>query len=231
MNTETTRPRVPTVALLRPDRGLLRPLRVAIAFGEFMSGCGERGGVTTCLVFRYAFPILRFRGRVGLRVPLYDFAEATLGISKVPFAERGVANTKQQLRQKIFNRQETLDAMPLVAIVIEEENRRRPQRTVARTQLLELIALFSRVHADGNKVVLDEFGHAGIRIHLGIQPSTSCSHWCRAEVEKNVTLLSARLRERPIKIVRPRNRFGLNRHCSPPGPRRLRTPRYSSLSF
>jgi hypothetical protein len=136
-----------------------------------------------------------------------------LSIGKVAFAEGGVANAEQQLREKICDRQETFDAMPLIAMAVEEENCGRPLRAVARTQLLELIALFSRVHADGNEVLLDEFCYARIRIHLGIQPSTAGSHWCGTEVQKNVTLLSTCLRQCPVKIVRPSHRFWLHSHC------------------
>jgi len=47
------------------------------------------------------------------------------------------------------------------------------------------------MHSRWNEVLIDELHYAGVRPHLGIQPSAAASHRRRAEIEKDrLALLS-----------------------------------------
>ena len=49
--------------------------------------------------------------------------------------------------------------------------------------------MFFDMSLDGNEILVDEFSGLPVLVRLGIQPSTSPSCWCRAEVEQNGPVL------------------------------------------
>ena len=73
------------------------------------------------------------------------------------------------------------------------------------------------MNSRGKKIFRDESRYAFIRIHLGIQPSTAASHRCRAEIQKDGSLLCPRVFQYLIHIVTPLNfhELALCEACSP----------------
>jgi len=143
---------------------------------------------------------------------LNDLVETLLSLLELARGERCLSEAEHQLRKKFFGREEPLDAMTLLAVRIEDENRRCPLRAVALAELLERLALFSSVHANWNEVPFDEFHDARVGIHLGIQPSTAASHRRGAEIQQHVALSGACTFERAFKIVFPCYRATLHSH-------------------
>ncbi|HEY3044675.1 MAG TPA: hypothetical protein VGJ39_11645, partial [Vicinamibacterales bacterium] len=98
-------------------------------------------------------------------------------------------------------------AVPFFAGPVQHENRRRPLRVVPFSQPLEFVGLVADVDPNRDELFVDEARDLLIRINLGIQPSTSASHWCRAEVEQHEPLTGAGIFQGILQICLPRNRF------------------------
>ena len=84
----------------------------------------------------------------------------------------------QQLREKILGRQKALEPVAFLTIGIESNHGRRP----LRSEPVKDRWLFLYMNSHGNEILSDEARDAFIGIHLGIQPSATASHRCRAEI-------------------------------------------------
>jgi hypothetical protein len=74
-------------------------------------------------------------------------------------------------------------------------------RAVARAHLFVFVTVALHVHAHGQENRGDEFHHAGIRIHLGIQPSTAASHRGGGEIHQDIAPLLASRGENLIDVA------------------------------
>ena len=115
-----------------------------------------------------------------------------------------MAETEVQLSEEIIGGKEAFDLVALPAVRIEDQDRRRP----LRTETLECRLVRLDVEARGDEVTPDERRNLGIGIDLGIQPSTSGSHRCGAEVEEKRFAGGLRFSEDGLGIVFPLNVHG-----------------------
>ena len=76
---------------------------------------------------------------------IHDVAEETLRFLEVLALESRVRRSQLQVRQEVRGGEEAFDAMPLFAIRVELQNRRRPLRAVALRVALEVIGLLANV--------------------------------------------------------------------------------------
>ncbi len=100
------------------------------------------------------FQVLRLRCRIGFWELLDDLGEVALGVGEPAFGERRMTNAKHQLWEKVVRRQETLDAMTLLARAIKDQDGWRPLRAITSAEPLELGRLFARVDANRDEVVI-----------------------------------------------------------------------------
>jgi hypothetical protein len=103
------------------------------------------------------------------------------------------------LRQEIGHGQIPLDAMPLGAARIEDEDGRRP----LRVETLERLALLLHVSPGRNEILRDEGRDLGIGVDLGFQPSACPSHRSGGEVEERRLAGLARLTKRGVDVSIP----------------------------
>src|ERR1051325_2714468 len=136
----------------RPDARLLRPWRVFVALLERLRGLAQGGAVARPLVLRHPRPILRLGRRIAVRMPLHDFPEAPLRLVEALGHERRVRQAELDLRQEIVLRQEAFDAVPLLPLAVEDQDRRRP----VRAEALHRLRVLAHVEADRNEVAGDE---------------------------------------------------------------------------
>jgi len=104
-----------------------------------------------------------------------------------------------ELGEEVFSGKEAFDAMLLLALRIENQNRRGPLRAEA----LERLRLLFDVEPSGDEVPGDELTDAGIGINLGFQPSASPSHRCGGEIEQERLPCLLRLRQSGIDVADP----------------------------
>src|SRR6266568_2027645 len=135
---------------LRPDRCLLCPRTVAVAFLERLTGRFQRCRISGRLVWRDARPIQRLRCRVGVRQCIHDFTEATLGVRPLLRVEGDARAAYHQLGEQVVDGKKALDAVVLDAVGIQEKDRRRPRRLVALAVLFERVGILAWVHPRGD---------------------------------------------------------------------------------
>lgn len=189
-----------------PYGRFLRPGTVKISLAELSCGITKRGCIVGRLVTRYACPVQRFSGRIGVGTRLHQLIELALSFVETARRERHVAETQHQLCEEIVSRKEPFNAMSFLTGRIKQKNRRGPLCTVSLPETLELLLLLADMHTYRYEVLLDQARHSFIRIHLGIQPSTTGSQWSRAEIEQCVPLLSLRVRQSLFDVTSPGNR-------------------------
>jgi putative membrane protein len=127
----------------------------------------------------------------------------SLGLGPVLALEGRVAQAQRQLGEKVGRGEKALDAMPLDAVRVELENRRRPLRVEAFRESLVVGRLVLDVEASRNEAVGDEPGDAFVGIDLGFQPSASASHRGGGEVQQNRTPLAGRFFQNAVDVVSP----------------------------
>ena len=102
-----------------------------------------------------------------------------------------------------------------LAIGVDDENRGRPLSAVSRAELLILVAILAHVHTHRDETFGDQILDAIVGVHLGIQPSTSASHRCGAEVEEQEFAALACVLKGTVVVVPPGNAFRCCRHVRP----------------
>jgi hypothetical protein len=118
------------------------------------------------------------------------------------------------LGQQVVGFEKALDPVLLDTLGIELEQGGRPVGAVLFAILLEVRRLLSHVQSRGYEVLLDEAGHALLRIDLGIQPSTAASHRRGTEIQQHGLLPRVGIAEDPIDIMPPRD-FHRPSSCQP----------------
>src|SRR5438067_10029494 len=155
------------LATLCPDRRLLRPDRLFVSILERLRGGFEGARIVTRLVPRNACPVHGLCRGVAAGHLLAHIAELALSVRVIAFLELRVAEAELQMAEEFFGREEALDAIQLLALAVDEQNRRRPVDSEAHHRH----RMFFHMQANGNEVVDNERGDARIRINLGFQSS------------------------------------------------------------
>ena len=153
------------------------------------------------LVLGDARPIHRLRRGIRFRILPGNLAEELFRFAKLLAGERGLSQPQFELRQKIVRRQIPFETVPLFALRIENDQRRRP----LRAETLETLRMLFDMYLDRDEMLVDELRDAFIRVYLGIQPSACPSHRRGAKIEQNVFLLGSRVIQRRIYVFSPCN--------------------------
>src|SRR5438093_13027990 len=108
--------------------------------------------------------------------------------------------------------------MPFGAGLVNDQDSRRPLSAEALAEPLKLILLLADVDAHRKEVVGDEIGDVGVRVHLGLQPSTAASPRRGGEIEQYRVVQVPRAFELAVEVVRPADfvLFSCGSHTSPP---------------
>lgn len=189
-----------------PHGRLLGPRCILITLPKTLRGLGKGRGVVGRFVARHACPIERLGTCFRVPVSLGDFPEAPFGPREISPRERRMAQAQGKLRDQISGRQKAFDPVSFDTFGIEHQDRRCPLRGVSGAESLEFIGLFPHMNPHGNEVLLDEAGYPLVRVHLGIQPSTTTSHRRGAEVEEQVPLSGSRLLASGLEVALPIDR-------------------------
>ena len=138
-------------------------------------------------------------------MPLHHLFELPRRRGKLAATEQRVTTAKREFRDEVASRQRTLYAMTLLAGPIDDERRRSPLGAKVLAQPLELVRIMAHVHAHGHEVLSYELRNMRIGIHLGIQPSTSRSHRCGAEVKQDISSVRLRTLQSLVERAHPLN--------------------------
>ena len=126
--------------------------------------------------------------------------------------ERGFPEAQLQLCEKVVNGKETFNPMPFDAVVVEDQDRRRPVHVQALAEAgIETVGI-AHVHATREEFRSDEPHHPLVRVHLGFQPSTARSHRSRGEVDERPFSVLLRLVECLLRVPPPGD--SALSHCS-----------------
>ena len=108
--------------------------------------------IVSSLIVADCFPIDRFRRSSAVRILFQDLIIHLLRIFPF-FPHKGDARQPEhQLRNKFISGQITLDTVPLLAVFIENERRRCPNRVKA----METGGVLFNVDRNGNEVLVDK---------------------------------------------------------------------------
>jgi hypothetical protein len=116
--------------------------------------------------------------------------------------ERDAAEAARQRRQEVGIRQISFETNALLAVAVEEKDRRRPDRV----ESVEPCRMLFDVGFDRYEMLVDEVGCFLIAVRLGFQPSASASSRGRTEIEQDRAVLLLRRRERLIRLSAPVHR-------------------------
>ena len=186
---------------MSPDGRLLGPDAIRIQRLKRRRGFAKRGRVAGGLVLGYAGPIERLRRDVRIRVFVDSLTEQRPGTGEISFSEFLLGESEFHLRKKLIGREKTLEAVPLSALRVRDDNRRRPLRTEA----LEPLGILLNVILNGNEVLVNKIADPWIRVYLGLQPGAPGSHRSGAEIEEQGLFLAGCLLKRRIDGVIPFN--------------------------
>jgi hypothetical protein len=184
---------------MHPDRGFPGPLAPGIPLPEYLSGGLQLVGLVRGLVPGHSGPVAALGRGTGLGMTLADAVEALLCGPEVLMLEGQLAQTEFQLGQKVVDRKEAFDAVPLDTLRIEEELGRRPEGL----EPFEGLGLSLYVSLDRNEIPGDGVNDVLIGVNLGLQPSTSRSHRGGAEIEQDRLLFGPGFRQSRVHIGQP----------------------------
>ncbi len=110
-----------------------------------------------------------------------------------------MAEAELQLGDEIVGGEKALDAMPLNPIGIVDEDGRRP----LGAEPFEGVLLFLDVKTRRDEVLRDQLFDSLFGVDLGIQPSATGSHRCRAEIQQQRLSRLLRLSQRRVRVANP----------------------------
>jgi len=103
------------------------------------------------------------------------------------------------LGRKLVFGQIAFNAKTLLAILVEDQNRRRPQNV----ETVEGCGIPFDMDGGGNETFFNELYQLGVSVRFGFQPSASASGGCCAEVEQDGLMLRLCVAECAVYILDP----------------------------
>lgn len=103
------------------------------------------------------------------------------------------------MRGKLVFGQIALDAKSLFAVLVEDQDGRRPEDVKA----VKSGWVFLDMDGRGNKLFFDELCYLRVTVRFGFQPSAPASSRRGAEIEQDGTVLRLRLGECGVSVLNP----------------------------
>ena len=133
------------------------------------------------LVARHSAPVHRSGCRMGFSKTRNHVVVPAHCVVIFLVHERNAAEAAFESSNEIIIGQVAFQANPFLAFAVQEKYRRSPDRVEA----MEPARMLLDVGFYGKKILMDEVCGVGVFVRLGLQPSTSASRRCGAEIEQD----------------------------------------------